>query len=69
MSDSGSEVSKSRNISAIRPTAGIESPVQERRISTERTEEMGTEPSLNPDREHGVMSIRTSFGLLQSKME
>ena len=63
MSDSGSEVSKSGNISAIRPTAGIESPVQE------RTEEMGTEPSLNPDREHGVMSIRTSFGLLLSKME
>lgn len=37
-SDSGSEVSTSGNISRIQPMVGLESPVEERRVSTE---EMG----------------------------
>lgn len=41
MSDSGSEVSRSGNMSRIRPTAGLERPVEERRVSTETTEEIG----------------------------
>lgn len=41
MSDSGSEVSRSGNMSRMRPTAGRERPVEERRVSTETTEEMG----------------------------